>query len=306
MKAYLFRFWIVLVLCALPATGRAGDELDRAVELTLEMKYPEALKLANQSLKSPSSGPQELAKAYEIQGMCLASLGKTKAAVQSFRRLLAIDPGFRFGENISPKIAEPFDQALKESKDQKKLSLTHTAPAEEVPVGKLELTASLEADPLAMVKKIRMRYRVDGGKQKLKTRRIKSPGAAVMKFSRKLKAKEIRYWFEAVNRHGGVLARAGSESESFAVKIQPPKPPVVAVSPVVKKKLGPEPPAPPPVVPPPEKPEAEEDDGGAWYEQWWLWTGVGVLLAGAAVTAVVLTTDLGEPSGQPYYDVYLR
>jgi hypothetical protein len=305
MTAYFFRFWIVLVLCALPAAGQAADDLDRAIELTLEMKYPEALKLANRALKSSSSGPGDLAKAYEIQGMCLASLGKTKAAVQSFRRLLAIDPGFRFGENISPKIAEPFDQALKEAKDQKQISVTHTAPAEEVPVGKLKLRASLEADPLAMVKKIRMRYRVDGGRKKRKTKRIKGPGTAVMKFSKKLKAREIRYWFEAINRHGGVLARAGSESEPFAVKILPPKPPVVAVSPVVKKKLEPEPPAPPPVVPPPDKKPPEDDQAGAWYEQWWLWTGVGVLVTGAVVAAV-LASDLGEPSGLPNYGVYLR
>jgi len=302
MKAYLFRFWAVAALCALPVAGRAADDLDRAVELTLEMKYPEALKLANQSLKSPSSGPGELAKAYEIQGMCLASLGKTKAAVQSFRKLLAIDPDFRLGENVSPKIAEPFDQALKESKDQKKISLAHTAPAEEVPMGQLELEASLEADPLAMVKKIHMRYQVDGGKQKRKTRRTKGPGKVVMKFSKKLKAKEIRYWFEAVNRHGGVLARAGSASEPFVVKIRPP---VVAVSPVVKKKLEPEPPVPSPPVLPPQKKPPEDDEGGAWYEQWWLWTGVGVLVTGAVV-AVVLAADLGEPGGQPNYDVYLR
>jgi hypothetical protein len=268
------------------------------------MDYPQALKLANKALKSSSSEPGELAKAYEIQGMCLASLGKTKAAVQSFRRLLAIEPGFRFGENISPKIAEPFDQALKESKDQKKIALAHTAPEEEVTLKKLALKVSLEADPLSMVKKIRMRYRADGKKQKRKTRRIKRPGKVTMKFPKKLKAKEIRYWFEAINRHGGVLARAGTEKEPFAVRIQPPKPPVVAVSPVVKKKLKPTPPVPPP-VPPPQKKPPEDDGAGAWYEQWWLWTGVGVLVTGAVVAAV-LAADLGEPSGQPNYGVYIR
>jgi hypothetical protein len=305
MSAYLFRFWVVLILSALPAAVQAGGDLDRAVELTLEMKYPEALKLANKTLKSSSSGPGELAKAYEIQGMCLASLGKTKAAVQSFRRLLAIDPGFRFGENISPKIAEPFDQALGESKNQKKISLAHSALAEEVARDKLVLKVTLEANPLSMVRKIRMRYRADGGKKKVKTRRIKKPGAVAMKFSKKLKAKEISYWFEAQNRHGGVLARAGTEKEPFTVKIKPPKPPVVAVSPVVKKKLEPEPPVPLPPVMPPEKPEPQEDDSGAWYEQWWLWTGVGVLVTGAVVAAV-LASDLGESGGQLRYDVFIR
>ena len=304
MTGYFFRFWLVAVLCTLPAAGRAGD-LDKAAEFILQMDYPQALKLANKALKSSSSAPGELAKAYEIQGMCLASLGKTKAAVQSFRRLLAIDPGFRLGENISPKIAEPFDQALKESKEQGKISLAHSAPAEEVTLEKLALKVSLEADPLLMVKKIRMRYRADGKKQKRKTRRMKRSGKVTMKFPKKLKAREIRYWFEAINRHGGVLARAGSESKPFVVKIQPPKPPVVAVSPVVKKKLKPEPTVPPPLVLPPEKKPPEDDDAGAWYEQWWLWTGVGVLVTGAVVAAV-LASDLGEPSGQPYYHVELR
>ena len=300
------RFLFIMIICALPAAGRAAGDLDKAAEFILQMDYPQALKLANKALKSSSSQPGELAKAYEIQGMCLASLGKTKAAVQSFRRLLAIDPGFRFGENVSPKIAEPFDQALKESKDQKKISLAHTAPDKEVTLDKLELVVTLGADPLSMVKKIRMRYRADGKKQKRKTRRMKGPGTVTMKLSKKMKAKEIRYWFEAINRHGGVLARAGSQSEPFAVKIKPPPPPVVAVSPIVKKNLEPKPPVPPPPVPPPEeKPDPEDDESGAWYEQWWLWTGVGVLVTGAVVAAV-LAADLGEPSGQPYYYVELR
>ena len=303
----MVRVWAVLVLCALPVAVRAGDDLEKAVELTLQMDYPQALKLANKALKSSSSGPGELAKAYEIQGSCLASLGKTKSAVQSFRRLLAIDPTYRFGENISPKIAEPFDQALKESKDQKKITLSHAAPAKELPLDKLELKANLEADPLSMVKKIRMRYQADGGKQKRKTKRIRGTGTVALKFPKKLKAKEISYWFEAVNRNGGVLARAGTKTEPFMVKPQPPPPPVVAVSPVVKKKLELKPPTPLPVVPPPVKtPLPEEDDkGGAWYEQWWLWTGVGVLVTGAVV-AGVLAADLGEPGGSLHYDVYIK
>lgn len=303
----MIRLWTVVVLVSLPAAGRAADDLDQAVELTLQMDYPRALKLANRALKSSSSGPAELAKAYEIQGTCLASLGKTKNAVQSFRRLLAIDPGFRFGENVSPKIAEPFEQALKESEGQKKITLSHHALAEMMTPDRLELKATLEADPLSMVKKIRMSYRVDGGKQHQKMKRIKGTKTVTMRFSKKLKAKEIRYWFEALNRHKGVLARTGSQSEPFVVKIQPPPPPVVAVSPVVKKKPEAKPPGLPPEALPPAKklPPEEDGDSGAWYRQWWLWTGVGVLVTGAVVAAV-LATGSGEPSGDLEYDVFIR
>ncbi len=303
----MLRLWAVAVLLLLPAASRAAEDLDKAMELVLQMNYPQALKLANHALKASSSGPGELAKAYEIQGMCLASLGKTRNAVQSFRRLLAIDPAFRFGENISPKIAEPFGEALKKSKGQKKIALSHPAPAEKPRVDRLELKATLEADPLSMVKRIRMRYQIDGGRQRRKTRRIRGTRTVVMQFPRKLKAKEISYWFEALNRHGGVLARAGSHSQPFVVRPEPPPPPVAVVSPVVKKKPEPEPPElPPPALPPAKKPPPEENGGSAaWYRQWWLWTGVGVLVAGAVVTAV-LVTGVGESNGGLQYDVFIR
>ena len=43
---------------------------------------------------------------------------------------------------------------------------------------------------------------------------------------------------------------------------------------------------------------ADESSGAPIYKKWWFWTGVGVLLAGAAVTVVAVATSGGGPS--PY------
>ncbi len=64
--------------------------------------------------------------------------------------------------------------------------------------------------------------------------------------------------------------------------------------PTVTAALAP-PPLPPTTVLTARQP-AEVDDGSSWYQKWWVWTLVGVAVAGA-VTGVVLTTGEQEGGG---------
>ncbi len=118
---------LTFLVLFLPSLALAGTDLDKATQLFTDMEYSKAKKMAQRVLTSRASGPQELVSAYRIRGLCLSAMGKTSAAVQDFSRLLAINPGYKLSDDISPKIAAPFYQAVAMHKDQV-ISLSHMNP----------------------------------------------------------------------------------------------------------------------------------------------------------------------------------
>jgi len=46
-------------------------------------------------------------------------------------------------------------------------------------------------------------------------------------------------------------------------------------------------------------PDLDDDDGGAWYEQWYVWTIAGVIVAGAVITVVLLTSSQPDLTFNP-------
>lgn len=95
---------------------------------------------------------------------------------------------------------------------------------------------------------------------------------------------DLEYFIEAFDDLGNGPSRVGAPSAPIRVQVVPqlsPPPPVVP-PPVV--------PPPPSVVPPSSEVTAapSEDDEGSIWGRWWLWTAVGVAVAGAAVGTVFL------------------
>ncbi|MCA9546530.1 MAG: PEGA domain-containing protein [Myxococcales bacterium] len=85
---------------------------------------------------------------------------------------------------------------------------------------------------------------------------------------------------------------------------EPPPPTVVASAPPPRTPppgLSTQPPPPPARTRPPE----DEDDDGAWYGQWWVWTLVGVAVAGGAVAGGYLLSQ-DEPGGGNSFDAEVR
>jgi hypothetical protein len=273
---------LVLVLVMTPWTAWAASPLEEAEALVTDMEYATALQKAEQLLRSPEAGPVELVAGWRIHGLCLSALNREAEAVESFRRLLAIDPSFRLPSEVSPKLRSAYYKAVGMSVDQKPIQVSHVPPVVTGRLGGLRLQARLEADPLRMVKGLRLRYRIAGGVREISVLADKPKG-----FSFKLpdgySAEVFEYWFEAFNEYGGVLARSGSPDAPLqlrAAAAPEPAPVVVAASPIA------------PVAPPPG--EADQD-AGRWYTSWWFWTVVGVVVAGAVTGGVLATSLDSEP-----------
>lgn len=302
------------VLCILAfGTAQAAGDVRQANELFGKMRYVKALKVADLALEDPKNGPLDLVAVYRIKGLCQSALGKTKKALDTFRKLLAIDPSFRLSREISPKLAAPFYQAVAMVQGSDHIALAHEPPEPPASLQGLHLNAKLQANPFGMVKTIRFRFRLDTGeKERMIVTKIGGPNALEAKIllPAGLKADKIMYFFEAANEFEGTLARAGSYNKPFRLEAKPaPKPPVAPAPAVVVKKKPlpkivlpvktPEPIVPPPPKRPDVKDDKENGQAAAWYQTWWFWTAVGAVVAGAA-TGIVLATTGGEVGGGVY------
>ena len=299
---------VMLGLLSMPALVWAGEDLDKAEQLTAEMKYGSALKVAAKVLRSADSGPEDLAAAYRIQGMCFAALGQGKKARRAFDRLLSIDPEHQLSKRVSPKLRQPFDAALAAAKEKKPIGLRHEVPALPETLSGLELSVLLD-DRLKMVKEIRVSYSLGDGPAEEHVWKVKGAGAYKFQLPEEVDASQLIYHFVGVNRHGGVLAFSGKADEPFKLLS---KAGVALAQKVEADKKAAE-----------EKRLADaqalaaletkaelDDDGrkgaaGTWYTTWWFWTGVGVVVAGAATGVAVAASSSGG-GGELEYNVVLR
>lgn len=291
MRKFAFLFlWV--------ATAQAA-ELEQARKHFEWMEYDKAEALATRALTSNQSGPQEVVEAYRIIGLCQSARGLTKQAKETFLRLLALQPDYSFGEEISPKLLGPFEQAQK-ARGKESLELRHASSPPLDSLAGAGLKISLPANPFGLVEAVRLRWREAGaGPWQEQVRPLKSPGDFFFQLPASLGAAEIEYRFEALNSSGAVLKALPAE-EPLRLKAASPTPPLtVGVAGPRKPERQ--------MVPPP----AGEDDyrerslaPTPWWKSWWFWTAVGVLVAGGVTAGAVVATRPG--SGPADYQIIFR
>jgi hypothetical protein len=233
MKRTLAIVSMLLLWQGNPRAREPGKQLDQADKLMSQMKYEKALKLINQVLVSAKSGPAQLVKAYRLRGMCLAGAGKNDKAVDAFRRLFAIDPRAQLPPSTSPAMRWPFDKA-RSMRGLKAITLDHTHPPAPKRLKGFSLRVSLDTNPFDLVHTIQLRI-WDAAKMKWlvgSRKRVKKTGSHRLKLPGKLKG-TIEYYFEALNKHGGVLLTSGNPDQPHRLVAGPAK--AVAKEPATKK-----------------------------------------------------------------------
>jgi hypothetical protein len=181
------------------------------------MEYARSLKLVEQVLQAKSSEPEDLVVAYRLQGLCLSAMGKRKEALAAFRKLLSLKPDAEVSQAISPKLTDVFYRAVALCRKEKPITLWHDPPRVSVgePLGGVELKVTLEADPYDLVRRLRLRYLPRKGEDFSQEIAVRGPGTYSFHLPDSAKDKEIVYFFEAANRHGGVLVRAANKDRLF-------------------------------------------------------------------------------------------
>jgi hypothetical protein len=268
---------VLLFAVTWPLGALAGPELDEARELLRRMDYGRAMDRAEGVLRAAHSGPEELVEAYRILGLGAAALGRSGEAQTAFRRLLAIEPAFRLPREVSPKLRPPFERALAEAAGQAPIGLEHEPPAVGTSLAGTRLEARVESDPLSMVRGLRFRY-LSGPQVKELAVLVGVQRKLSLRLPRGFAGQVFTYWVEALNEHGAVLARLGSQARPLELRALAEQPP------------------PPALASPGDGPGTPAEVEPAWYQSWWFWTVVGAVVVAGAVTGGVLGA---QASGEP-------
>lgn len=284
---------LLLVFLLIPTISQAAkDDLKQAEKLFDQMQYNLALVSAVQILEDPNNDPAQLVEAYSLQGLCLAALDRSEEATMAFRRVLAINPDFQLSRDTSPKLSPPFSKAL--ATEQKPISLMHTPPEVLYTLSKAGLWVVLQSDSLDMVSAIRLIFWEEGSKDRVSEVGLIGPGKVTLKLLLEPKDGRVLYYFEAINRFGGVLSRLGNKKEPFEVRVEVGQPPVL-----LSQVSG--------GVPPltlvsgqPYSDTNKEVPGRPFYKTWWFWTAVGVAVVGGIATGIAVPLAGKHGSGDAY------
>lgn len=261
---------VCIALCLVPPGRLAhADDSSRlaSAEQHLEaVEFDAARDAAHAAVQSGALGAKDLARAYEIIGVCAAAVGNKEEARAAYLRLLALKPGARPSDILAPEKnrvfyeAQGFWQARLERFELRVIV---------VPPWRVEVSVQ---DPLTMAQTLR--YGAVANPQDRQARELTPAEPLSLAFPAE-GPRDLA--FELLDPHGNVLARrevtlGGAEPSAVAT----PGPPL-APGPVIDAK---------PVAPPPASPP--KDAARSRWRSPWLWGAVSVVVVGAAATTTWL------------------
>lgn len=247
------------------ATGGETEALiDQAFVFYGDLDYEKALGALQKAFRVPGNTRGQLVRMYHLSGLCLGSLGRYQEAETSFGRLLVLDPSFRLGADVSPRIREPFDQLWK--KNIPRLNVRLVPPAYARPGQPLAFGAQVAADPAGMIAAVRVFFRrgqtgkFSSIRSLLQGREEQTVTVSPAAWEGDGKGGKIFWYAQVEGAHRSRLQEFGDAEHPSVLEIY-------------------------------EKSAAEMAAAGeiAWYQRWWVWAIVGGVAA-AATTAAVLTT----------------
>ncbi len=268
---------ILLSLVLLAGVARAEPSqtfLEQAAAQYADLEFEKALTLLKQAKRQPDNARLQLLRIYHLQGLCQGALRQYDQAKQSFRSVLALDPTFRLGADVSPRVRKPFEELVK-AKPQR-TSVRLIPPTYAQPDQPLELTARVVNDPVGMVRAIRVWFRA-GGQGKFSTLRAKTrvrDGFQIMIPAPLWQGAEsqdqVQFYVVAEGEYRAQLETFGNAASPLVLEVKrKPAEPMTGVA-------------------------AEK----SWYQHWWVWAVVGTVVVGAATTTAVLATQ--EDSSGPF------
>ena len=272
----MFRRTILLTaLLLLSQNAAAGGDTDKLIDQASafygDLDFEKALVALQKAFQVPGNSRAQLIRMYHLSGLCLSSLGRYKAAEDSFSRLLVLDPSARLGADVSPRIRKPFNQLVQ--KNMPRLNVRLVPPAYAQLGRPLTFGAEVVADPVDMITGVHIFFRRGaGGKFSSVRSLLKGKGEQPLNVPATAwegdgKGEKI-FWYAVVEGASqSRLQEFGDAAHPSALEISEKSPEEIAAA-----------------------------GETAWYEHWWVWAIIGGVAAGATATAVVLATDQ-TPSG---------
>lgn len=228
-----------IVLMLAPSAFAQGPSLAEAARAFEEGRFAEAGRAYADALAEPGHEPAELLQIHLRLGI-IAALGGDDPAIH-FAIALALDPVLDPPVELSPELRARFE-ALREAREGRRLSVR-------IEEHEARRTVSVHDAPGGLV--VALRVRGAGGYE----RRVPWAGAPI-----ELSAPPP-FWIEALDAHGGVLARAGDWQSTLS--------PAAAAATAQRT--------------PPEATPAPPAREPSLIESPWLWIAVAIVVTGVAV-----------------------
>lgn len=242
-----------------------------------DQEYRACIETFRAVLADPVSTRDERARAYEYIGLSWLILGNRGRAREAFEDLLSIDPHYALTDpSNSPKLREFFDQVRARfvpgygQGAAGEVELEHAMPSGAVAGRALEVAVTATRGA-PLVSEVALAERRQGlltfTSHRLRPAADRSGGGEgkwTLSFvlPRDPNDYTLEYYLEARDAQGRVLARVASPEQPIALPVKgAPAAPLV------------------------------------WYKRWYVWAGVGAVVAGVAIGAAVAATAEHAPDG---------
>lgn len=265
-----------------PEVGAA--ELAAARQAIEALEYPEAVNALEALLRRGGASPGTVARAYELLATAAASSGEEAQAVWAYERLLALEPSWQPPVELSPRLAAALGRARGNLGDDVALSVRLARPARAAAGRPLTVTLVADRDTLGLVRGVRVRHRPAGGRAFSQvTVRGAPPVEVVVPSSATTGGRAVELWAAALDDHGNEVAWVARPSAPVPI-------PLGAAPSGTARGAG-------------SGRQARADEPGL-LGRWWFWTGVAVVVAGAAVAGIVLSQPEPDcPAERACFDV---
>lgn len=253
----------VLLLLALASPGQGS--LDRAAKALADFRPDDAVALLT---KAKEEGPYlhaDHVRLYEQLGIAYAYLEKPEEARHAFEVMLALEPTHAISYTLSPKVTFLFEQARERASERPSPTLDLSWSRDLTVEDPIPIAVEVVADPQGFLERARLFYRTKG------MPRWSSTDVDLLEAGRAARVElppaapdakrpeAVELYAIAYDERGNEVLLWGSQRRprEIGLRYEPPDP---------------------------------------WYGKWWVWVAAGVVVAGAAGSAVFAVTREPGPT----------
>ncbi len=237
-----------------PYLSRAKEEYDR-------LEFDRASRTLQRAVEHARNCRDDLADVYRLKGFVDAVNGERERCQRAFEILLALNPTYRMGLDVPPKIRSCFENAERVDPERRRLQLSHAPPGEVEPNSPVSIEVDV-LDPLRLVDQMQVYFRRAGvtvyTPVSVRADDHVSLVIPALSVPSDPDGYEMEKFVRAIDRWEGVLSEVGGARDPLVFRVDKAK---------GKKPL---------------------------YAKWWFWTTIGVVVGGGVVTGIAIANSSSD------------
>jgi hypothetical protein len=262
-RAYTVGWLVLAATCTPSASLAAPTSVQKVKQLYERLYFKEARLLCDASLEAGRLHRADLLQLLEYKALIAASSGKELVAVDTFRRLLSVEPKFTLGKGHAPRIRRALAAARRWLTKRSPISAVLRAPRQASARRTIPFRLEVGADPLALVARAALYIRA-AGQSRFRVYPLQGDYSWQIKppLSLRPEAPWVEYYVAAQDRDHNELVLIGSGAEPNRVRI-------LGLTPFASRAGSEAPP--------------RRSRATPLVQRWWFWTVIGAVVIGAGV-----------------------